>query len=98
MSVGSFPRTSRGKLLTGSTVSISFSAVACLWRPNRSRYSASRKKVMKLRRSFLTMIRRDHARLNKVMIGLQDTISFTEMLELEVRDNDSNLVRPERVE
>ncbi len=44
------------------------------------------------------MIRRDHARLNKVMIGLQDTISFTEMLELEVRDNDSNLVRPERVE
>jgi len=32
------------------------------------------------------------------MIGLQDTISFTEMLELEVRDNDSNLVRPERVE
>jgi hypothetical protein len=36
--------------------------------------------------------------LNKIMIGLHDTISFKEALEIEVRDRDGNIVRRERYE
>ncbi|MBM3825016.1 MAG: hypothetical protein FJ404_19395 [Verrucomicrobia bacterium] len=36
--------------------------------------------------------------LNKVMVGLQDTISFKESLEIEVRDRDGNVVRRDRYE
>ena len=36
--------------------------------------------------------------LNKVMIGMRDTITFKETMELEVKDKDGRVVRRERVE
>jgi hypothetical protein len=36
--------------------------------------------------------------LNKIMIGLHDTISFKESLEIELRDADGRIVRRERYE
>src|SRR5262245_3969911 len=36
--------------------------------------------------------------LNKIMIGLHDTLSFGDSLEIEVRDADGNVIRSERFE
>jgi hypothetical protein len=36
--------------------------------------------------------------LNKIMIGIHDTLSFKESLEIEVRDADGHVIRSERFE
>jgi len=36
--------------------------------------------------------------LNKVMVGLQDSLTFKGSLEMELRDKDGNVIRSERVE